>query len=185
MSTDNPWKTLGSKIAYQNPWIRVREDIVIRPDGAEGIYGVVECRKATGVVALTEDQEVYLVGQYRYTMEEYSWEIIEGGAEADEPPLEAAKRELAEEAGLIAKDWIALGGELHLTNCHSSERGWLYLATGLTTTKATPEGTEVLQLKKLPLADALTLVRDGTIKDAMSVIGLERAANFLSSNRAR
>lgn len=180
--TANPWTTLSSRVTYENPWIRVREDSVTRPDGKPGIYGVVDCRKATGVVALTPQQEVYLVGQYRYTMDEYSWEIIEGGAEHQEDPLDAAKRELQEEAGLIANDWMPLGAEIHLTNCHSSERGWLYLARDLLHTATTPEPTEVLALTTLPLTEALIRVEQGEIKDAMSIIGLMRAFNHLNRN---
>ena len=110
MRTENPWKTLESRLVYSNPWISVREDQVIRPDGQNGIYSVVETRIATGVVALTPERDVYLVGQYRYPTEMYSWEIIQGGADEDEEPLAACKRELQEEAGLIAKDWTPLGG---------------------------------------------------------------------------
>lgn len=172
MSTHNPWKRLSSKTVYQNAWITVREDQVIRPDGLEGIYGVVMTRLATGVIAMTPEQEVYLVGQYRYTTEEYSWEIVEGGAEPGETALAAAQRELLEETGLTAAHWTPLGGELHLTNCHSDERGHLFLATGLTEGIASPEGTEELQVKKVPLADALAMVDDGTIRDAISIMAL-------------
>lgn len=180
MTTSNPWKTLSSKVVYTNHWIRVREDQVIRPDGEQGIYGVVECRKATGVVALTETNEVYLVGQYRYTMEEYSWEIIQGGGEDDESALAAAQRELTEEAGLVAEEWLSLGEEIHLSNCHSSERGYLFLARSLTTTASNPDGTEVLQLTTVPIDEAVAMAERGEIKDAMSIIGLLRVQKFLA-----
>ncbi|NDC38040.1 MAG: NUDIX hydrolase, partial [Proteobacteria bacterium] len=101
MSTDNPWKTLSSKVMYQNPWISVREDQVIRPDGSPGIYGVVETKVATGVVALTPEHKVILVGQYRYPLQQYSWEIVEGGAEHGEDPFVAIQRELEEEVGRV------------------------------------------------------------------------------------
>lgn len=172
MSTDNPWKRLDSRVVYENPWITVREDRVVRPDGQEGIYGVVMTRVATGVVALTPENEVYLVGQYRYTTDEYSWEIVEGGAEPGEEALAAAQRELLEETGLSAAHWEPLGGELHLTNCHSDERGHLFLATGLSQGQASPEGTEQLQVKKVPLEDALRMVDTGEIRDAISIMGL-------------
>lgn len=179
MSRKSPWKTLSSKVVYKNPWITVREDSVIRPDGQPGIYGVVETRIATGVVAITPENEVYLVGQFRYTTNEYSWEIIEGGTDADESPLEAAKRELEEEAGLLAEKWHPLGGEVHLTNCHSSEIGLLYLAQHLAHTAKKPDGTELLETKKVPLADCLQMIASGEIKDAMSIIGITRAAEAL------
>ena len=116
---ENPWTTLGSKIVYKNPWITVREDKVIRPDGKEGIYGVVDTRIATAVVALTPEQEVYLIGQYRYSMNEYTWELIEGGSDPGEDPKNTAIRELREEAGLVAGEFIQLGLDVHVTNCHS------------------------------------------------------------------
>ncbi len=168
----NPWKTLSSEVKYKNLWISVREDQVIRPDGKPGIYGVVDCRVATGVLALTDDDELYLVGQYRYPLHCYSWEIIEGGAEPDEDPMEACKRELREEAGLEAAHWKALGHEIHLSNCHSSERGFLYVARGLTHVGAEPEGTEELQVKKVSWAEAVAMVRRGEITDAFSIMGI-------------
>lgn len=170
----NPWTTLSTEVKYQNAWIRVREDQVLRPDGHPGIYGVVECRVATGVLALTAQDELYLVGQYRYTMGCYSWEIIEGGAEPGEDPLEACKRELREEAGLEAARWSPLGHEIHLSNCHSSERGFLYLARGLSHVGAEPEGTEELQVKKVPWDEAVALVEQGAITDAFSIMGILR-----------
>jgi len=103
--TQNPWQTKSSRLVYENAWIRVREDQVTCPDGQPGIYGVVETRIATGVIALTPQHEIYLVGQFRYPTGEYSWEIIEGGTEDGEEPLAAAKRELQEEAGLVARTW--------------------------------------------------------------------------------
>lgn len=170
----NPWKTLDSKVVYENPWIRVREDAVVRPDGKPGIYGVVETRLATGVIALTPENEVYLVGQYRYPMDSYSWEIIEGGSDDDESALDAAKRELREEAGLEASHWETLGPEIHLSNCHSNERGYLFLATGLTEVESSPDGTEELVIRKVPLAEALAMVDSGEIADAMSIMALLR-----------
>ncbi len=179
MSEVNPWKTLNSRTIYENDWIRLREDSVIRPDGAPGIYGVVETRVATGVVALTPKREIYLVGQYRYPTEMYSWEIIEGGADKDEDPLAAAKRELAEEAGLIAKHWEQLGLELHLSNCYSAEVGMLYIAQELVETERKPDGTEVLAVKKISFETALKMVDDGEIKDSLSIIGILRAARLI------
>ena len=152
----------------------IREDRVIRPDGADGIYGVMETRIATGVVALTPEKDVYLVGQYRYPTECYSWEIVEGGTDPGEMPLATAKRELKEEAGIVAERWSQLGGEIHLSNCISSEIGYLYLAQGLTETEPEPDGTEVLQIRKVPLAECLAMVDRGEIQDAMTIMGLLR-----------
>ena len=180
MSEKNPWKTTSSEIVYKNDWIRVREDQVIRPDGNPGIYGVVEARIATGVVALNTDGEIYLVGQYRYTLDQYSWEIVEGGAEPGEDPLSAVKRELAEETGLSASQWQPLGGKIHLSNCHSSETAYLYLAQELSEGTANPEGTEQLIVRCVPLDEAEDMVASAQITDAMSIIGIQRAAHLLS-----
>lgn len=172
----NPWKQLSSRVVYKNPWLKVREDDVITPSGEQGIYGVVESKVATGVVAINERNEIYLVGQYRYPIERYSWEIIEGGADTAESPLDAAKRELQEEAGLVATDWSPLGGEIHLSNCFSAEVGYLFVARGLTQGRSSPDSTEQLQVKKLPLAEALALVDSGEITDGLSIIALLRIA---------
>ncbi len=179
-SEPSPWRTVASRRVYANAWMRVREDQVVRPDGAPGIYGVVEpTRLATGVVALTDAGEVWLVGQYRYATDVYSWEIIEGGADPHEDPLAGARRELREEAGLEAASWQLLGGEVHLSNCFTAERAFIYLARGLRAVEAAPEGTEVLRLAKVPLARALELVDQGVITDGVSVIGLLRAERAL------
>lgn len=179
MSEENPWKVTGTRIVYENPWITVREDQVIRPDGGPGIYGVIEAKVATGVVALTPGNEIYLVGQYRYPVNRYSWEIIEGGAEADESPLDAAKRELREEAGLSARSWAPLGGDVHLSNCFSAEVGKLFIARDLEEVPSSPDATEVLQVKKVPFAEALALVHSGEITDSLSIIGILRAEREL------
>jgi len=182
MSEENPWKTISTREIYTNPWMRIREDQVIQPDGKEGIYGVVEMRHATGVVALTESKEIYLVGQYRYPTECYSWEIIEGGTDSGESPLQGAQRELREEAGLEAENWEQIGGEFQLSNCCTSEKASLFFATGLKEVPAQPEGTEVLVVKKVPLQEALDMVLRGEIVESLSVIGIFFAARrFLKS----
>lgn len=175
-SKENPWTTKDTRIVYENPWITVREDKVIQPSGCDGIYGVVQTRIATGIIALTEKSEVILIGQYRYPTECYSWEIVEGGAERGENPLEGAKRELAEEAGVIAEEWEQLGGEIHLSNCHSDERAYLYVAKGLSSVPKQPDETEDLEVAQVSLVTALDMVDRGEIKDALSIIGLLRMA---------
>lgn len=172
----NPWTTLSSRVVYDNAWITVREDEVLRPDGAEGIYGVITTSIATGVVAMTDDDEVVLVGQWRYPLERYSWEIVEGGTEDGEDPLAAAARELAEEAGLAADHWQPLGGPVHLSNCFSSEEARLYLARGLREVGADPDGDEELTRRLVAFDEAISMVEDGTITDAMSVVALLRCA---------
>ncbi|HEX9995681.1 MAG TPA: HAD-IA family hydrolase [Abditibacterium sp.] len=169
----NPWRTTGSRAIYDNPWISVREDQVIRPDGKRGIYGAVSMKnRAIGVLPLHEDGTVTLVGQYRYTMNEYSWEIPEGGCPNDEEPIEAARRELWEETGLGAAQIEPLGGEIHPSNSVTDERAQLFVATGLSQGNAAPEGTEKLSLKRIPLEKAVEMAKNGEIRDGLSVIAL-------------
>lgn len=179
----SPWRTLSTRSVYENPWIHVREDAVIRPDGAEGIYGVVETPLAAGIVALTEDERVHLVGQWRYSMGQWSWEIVEGGAAREEPSLTAAQRELREEAGLIAQDWRVLGDEIHLSNSFTDERAHIFLATGLSKVAAEPDPTEQLELRCEPLDVCFDLVDRGEIKDAISVVALLRLERWRRRGR--
>ncbi len=172
----NPWQTVSRRVAYENAWIRVRHDEVIRPDGLPGIYGVVHYRNlAIGVLPIDDEGFTYLVGQYRYTLDVYSWEIPEGGCPEGEEPLEAARRELLEETGLVAAEWKELG-TAHLSNSVSDEAAIYYLATNLTQHEAEPEGTEKLELMRVPFAEALQMVREGKITDALSVMAIQHYA---------
>ena len=167
----NPWETVSTRVVYDNPWIRVREDEVVRPDGRPGIYGVVHFKNvAVGVLAV-EDGEVYLVGQYRYTLERYSWEIVEGGCPEGEDTLDAARRELEEETGLRARNWLRMG-ESHLSNSVSDELAVWYLATGLEQGEPKPDGTERLQIRRVSLEEALRMAFAGEITDALSMLAL-------------
>lgn len=179
MSEKNPWKTLSSRSVYTNPWMRVREDEVVQPGGERGIYGVVETKIAVGVVALSERDEICLIGQYRYPINCYSWEIVEGGVEADEEPLEGAKRELREEAGLTASDWSLLGGKVYLSNCITSEEAHFFIARGFAKVPAEPDPSEVLKMKLVKFADCLKMIDSGEITDAMTIIGVLRAERLL------
>jgi 8-oxo-dGTP pyrophosphatase MutT (NUDIX family) len=168
---ENPWMTLSSREVYDNPWIAVREDRVLRPDGEPGIYGVVHYKNvAVGVLAV-EANHVYLVGQYRYPLERYSWEIPEGGCPEGEEPLRAAQRELREETGLRATRWRRLG-EAYLSNSVTDERAVWFLATGLIPGERRPEGTEKLSVRRVPLGQALGMALDGEITDALSLLAL-------------
>ena len=168
---DNPWRKISSREIYENAWISVREDSVIRPDGEPGIYGVVHFRnKAVGILAC-EDDQVLLVGQYRYTLGLYSWEIPEGGCPEEEEPLTAAKRELEEETGLRAERWEKLG-EAHLSNSVTDESAIWFLATGLTQGVGKPEGTEKLLLRRVSLSRAVEMALSGEITDALSLLAI-------------
>jgi 8-oxo-dGTP pyrophosphatase MutT (NUDIX family) len=173
--TENPWRTLGSRRVYENPWISVREDSVIRPDGEPGIYGVVHYKNTAVGVLPAEDDHVYLVGQYRYPLERYSWEIPEGGCPQDEEPLEAARRELREETGFEAGNWRRLG-EAFLSNSVADEYAVWFLATDLVAGEPQNEGTEVIGVRRVPLREALAMTMDGRITDALSILALSTYA---------
>lgn len=172
---DSPWTILSAKEIYENKWIRVTEYDVINPSGGPGIYGKVHFKNlATGIVALDKHGYTYLVGQYRFTLDAYSWEIPEGGGDPSVDPLESAKRELLEETGLLAQKWTPLG-KYHLSNSVTDEVGYLYLAEELEQHEAMPEETEDLKVRRLPLEEALDMIEKGEITDTLSVIGLMRA----------
>jgi 8-oxo-dGTP pyrophosphatase MutT (NUDIX family) len=182
--TLNPWRVLGSRPVYENDWISVREDEVVRPDGAPGIYGVVHYKNTAVGVLPVEDGHVYLVGQYRYPLDRYSWEIPEGGCPEGEDPLQAARRELKEETGLEADRWEKLG-EADLSNSVADERAVWFLATGLVPGEREPEGTEVLGVRRVPLGEALAMARDGRMRDALSQLALlGYAAGLADGDRA-
>lgn len=169
--TKNPWTVISTRNIYDNKWIGVREDSVIQPDGERGIYGVVHFKNtAIGVVAV-EDDFIYLVGQYRYPLDRYSWEIPEGGCPEGEDPLDAARRELEEETGLRANNWRKLG-EAHLSNSVSDEFAVWYVATELIQGERRPEGTEQLEVRRVSFEDAFRMVLEGEITDAISQLAI-------------
>jgi 8-oxo-dGTP pyrophosphatase MutT (NUDIX family) len=167
----SPWQTLGSRVVYRNRWIAVREDRVIRPDGAAGIYGVVEIPRSCGIVALREDGQVALVGQWRYVHGRYSVEIPTGGTEPGESPLDGARRELAEETGLTGGRWTGLG-TVDNSNGVTTDVAHLFLARGLTSGPPAELGDERVELTWAPFAEAVRLVLAGEITESVSVAGL-------------
>ncbi len=174
----NPWKTVSTRETYANPWIRVREDQVIKPTGSPGIYGVVEYKNiAVGVIPIDAEGYTWLVGQWRYCHGRYEWEIPEGGCPADESPAEAAKRELLEETGIVAETIEPLLHGIQLSNSTSNETCDIFIATGLSHTAAQPEDTEELAVLRLPLSEAVQMARDGRIRDSVSVLALLAVAN--------
>jgi 8-oxo-dGTP pyrophosphatase MutT (NUDIX family) len=171
-----PWRRRSRRVAYENPWITVWHDEVVRPDGSPGIYGVVHFRNlAAGIAALDDQDRLLLVGQHRYTLDDYSWEIPEGGVAAGEDPLAGAQRELLEETGIVAAEWREIV-RFHLSNSVTDEAGVLYLATGLRQEEAAPEATEILATRWVPLAEALAMTRDGRITDAMAIMAIQHLA---------
>jgi 8-oxo-dGTP pyrophosphatase MutT (NUDIX family) len=171
-----PWTRRTRQVAYANPWITIWHDEVIRPDGEPGIYGVVHFENlAVGVLALDDGGRVLLVGQHRYALDQYSWEIPEGGVPAGESPLEGARRELREETGVEAADWTELSRS-HLSNSVSDEEAVLFLASGLTHGVPTPDGTEALAVRWVPFDEVLAMTMDGRITDAMTILAVQHAA---------
>lgn len=168
----NPWKTISGEVKYDNPWIEVTEFKVINAAGNEGIYGKVHFKNlAIGIIPMDKNGNIWLVGQYRYPLDEYSWEIPEGGGKIGVEPLDSAKRELLEETGLIANEWQEIQ-RLHLSNSVSDELGIIYLATDLEQKEAEPEEDEVLQIIKVPFTEAFEMVMKGEITDSLTVAGI-------------
>ncbi len=170
----NPWTTRTTETRYENPWIRVEHNTVLNPAGNEGIYGVIRFKNvAVGIIPVDNEGNIWMVGQYRYPLGRYSWEIPEGGCPLGTPTLESAKRELLEEVGLRAKRWDRL---LHidLSNSVCDEVGEIWLARELEFTQSEPEETEVLQLLKLPLETVYQGVLAGKFRDSMTVAGILR-----------
>ena len=176
IATSGPWTRHARRAVYENPWIVVWHDEVTRPDGGPGIYGVVHFRNAaSGVVVLDDTDRLLLVGQHRYTLDAYSWEIPEGGVAPDEEPLDGIRRELREETGVEARTWVEIG-RYALSNSITDELGLVWLATGLSQGTAAPEPTEDLAIRWVPFDEALAMTFDGRITDAVSIIGIQRVA---------
>ena len=179
---ENPWKITSEKAVYDNPWINVTEYQVINPSGNPGIYGKVHYKNvAIGVFPLDDDMNTYLVGQYRFVLGQYSWEMPEGGGPEGTDPLESAKRELLEETGLKAQNWTEIQC-LHLSNSVSDELSIIYLARGLQQFEAEPEDTEQLIIHKLPFNEVYQMVCEGRITDAMTVAAVLKVRLLLFEN---
>ena len=169
------WRERDREVVYENAWIRVTHSPVHNPNGGEGIYGVVHFKNlAIGIIPVDSEGYTYLVGQERFPLGgKYTWEIIEGGGPLDHDPLGSAQRELQEEAGLAAQHWHLIQ-KMDLSNSATTEQAMIYLATGLSELPATPEASEKLTIRKVPLAKAIQWVLEGSIEDSLSVAGLLR-----------
>ncbi len=172
--SENPWQITSEQKIYDNPWITVTEYGVINPSGGNGIYGKVHFKNlAIGIIPMDDNGDIWLVGQYRFTIDAFSWEIPEGGSYLDQDPLDGARRELKEETGLIAGSWEKIL-EIHLSNSVSDEFGLIYLATGLVQDTAEPEETEKLHVRKLSIKEAYQMVLNHQITDSLSVAGIQQ-----------
>ena len=170
-----PWTALEERLVYQNPWISLREYQAEAPTGARTVYGVVGFRNlAVGVLPIHDDGTVILVGQHRFPAGDYSWEIPEGGVPVDADPLEGARRELKEEAGLQAADWRQVL-RYQLSNSITDEHGMAYIATGLSEVPPAPDATEELAMARVPFLEALEQAMAGRIQDVITVAILLRA----------
>jgi len=170
---DNPWKTLSTQPVYNNAWIKVEEHQVVNPGGTNGIYGKVSFKnQAVGIIPIDEEGNTWLVGQYRYTLNQWSWEIPMGGSPKKEDKIKTAQRELEEETGLKTANITELL-HLHPSNSITDEQGYVFLATELSQGVQQLEDTEKdIQVKKLPFDEAIKMVQTGEITDAISVAGI-------------
>ena len=168
----NPWQTLSEKKIYKNPWISVTEYQVINPGGGQGIYGKVHYKNlAIGILVLDNEYNTWLVGQHRYPLNQFSWEIPEGGGPLEEDPVKSAQRELLEETGISASSWVEIQ-RMHLSNSVSDELAIIYLARDLSFGESNPEETEQLTIKKIQFDEAYNMVMSGEITDSMSVAAI-------------
>jgi len=179
----NNWKKVSAKQVYDNPWISVEHHDVITPNQTEGIYGKVLFKNlAIGIIPLDEDSNTWIVGQYRYTIDQYSWEIPMGGGPLQEAPLKSAQRELKEETGLTADQWDHIM-TVHTSNCVTDEIGHIYVARGLSQGSTEFDVTEDLQIKKLPFKELYDMVVNGEITDSISIAGILKLDILLKTNK--
>ncbi len=179
MNITNPWKKLSETKIYENQWIRLDEHQVIQPGGKHGIYGKISFKnKAIGIIPIDNENNTWLVGQYRYPLDEYCWEIPMGGGPLGEDILVAAKRELKEETGITASDWQMIM-RIHTSNSVTDEEGYIFIAKGLVFGATEFEETEKLDIKKILLRNAIQMVMENEITDAISIAGLLKAGILL------
>lgn len=173
-----PYKVLASREVYANRWLRVREDQVVRPGGPHGLFGIVEMKAGSSVLALTATREAYLVKEFKYGIERDSVEVVSGAIEEGEVPLEAAKRELREEVGLVAAKWVDLGVVDPFTTVVKSSN-FMFLALEVSQAEASPDEGEVLETLKISFSETVEMVMRGEITHAGSCVLVLKAERWL------
>ena len=180
MEERGPWRTIRAEERYDTPWISVSHHDVIDPSGAQGIYGVIHFKNiAVGIVPLDDELNTWIIGQYRYPIKAYSWEIPEGGGKRELPPLESAKRELREEAGITAGRWTEVL-QMDLSNSASDEEAIIYVAQGLEHHEPMPDHNEELVLRKLPFSELYGMVMRGEVRDSLTVAAVMKVKLMIS-----
>ncbi len=179
--TPAKWRIKSARTAYSNRWITVREYQTVAPTGADALYGLVHMHNlALGVLPIDADGQTILIGQQRFPFGRYSWELPEGGGSPLLTPLEGVQRELSEEAGLKAEHWLALLGDVHLSNSVTDERAYAFIAWGLSTDDThARDSSEELSVRRVPFAEALKMANSGEITDAFTLVMLYKADHLL------
>lgn len=182
MNQKGPFQQIDSREVYKNKWINVREDNVIRPDGTKGIFGIIEMKGGASVLAMTNDEQIYLTREYKYGIGRDSLELMSGGMDAGENPLQAAQRELREELGLEAREWIDLGFVDPFTTIIKSPNH-MFLARGVNKIQWTPDQGEPLEIITIPFTEAIEMVMLGKITHSASCVLILKAARYLEKNK--
>ncbi len=179
----NPWKIKSNKRAYETPWIAVNHLEVVNPAGKDAIYGTIHFKNiAVGILPLDKDYNTWIVGQYRLPIEQFSWEMPEGGGDLNVPPIDSAKRELLEETGIVAQKWTELL-KIHTSNSVTDEWGMIYIAQDLSFHAPQPDEDEELEIKKLPFNDLFEMVMKGEITDSLTLAAVLKAKQLIDSGK--
>lgn len=179
----NPWKIIDSKEMYESPWIQVTKHNVLNPSNKPGTYSVVHFKHlAIGIIPLDKELNTWIVGQYRFPLKSFTWEIPEGGGELDVPAVESAKRELSEEVGISAKKWTNIQ-EFDTSNASTDEKAIIFLAQDLSFHAAHPDEDEQLVVKKLPFSELYELAVKGEITDSLSLVAILKTKLLIDQNQ--
>jgi ADP-ribose pyrophosphatase len=179
----SPWKVLNSQEVYTSPWIKVTKHDVLDPSSTKGTYSVVHFKHyAIGVLPLDDDYNTWIVGQYRFPLERFTWEIPEGGGDLDQSPLTSAKRELSEEVGISADKWTKIQ-EFDTSNASTDEKAIIYVAQNLNFHESHPDDNEQLTVKKLPFSELYQLAIEGKITDSLSLVAILKTKLLIDKNQ--